>query len=68
MIFAARQAETEMTSLPRVVNFPIQVAAGVPIACVIGGGYDRDAEALARRHALLHRAASHVWQRRRLGH
>ena len=43
------------------------VAAGVPIACVIGGGYDRDALALARRHALLHRAGSRVWKLRGLG-
>ena len=36
----------------------------VPIACVIGGGYDRDALALARRHALVHRAAQSVWAKR----
>jgi acetoin utilization deacetylase AcuC-like enzyme len=30
---------------------------GLPLACVIGGGYDNDVFALARRHALLHRAA-----------
>ena len=38
------------------------VRSGVPIACVIGGGYDRDPLALARRHALLHRAAARVWR------
>ena len=43
------------------------VEAGVPIACVIGGGYDRDARALARRHGLVHRAAAKVWTRRRMG-
>ncbi|WP_304526073.1 histone deacetylase [Halomonas sp. I5-271120] len=32
--------------------------AGLPVAAVIGGGYDRDLEALADRHAQLHRAAS----------
>lgn len=32
--------------------------AGIPVAAVIGGGYDRDLEALAERHAQLHRAAS----------
>ena len=31
--------------------------AGIPVAGVIGGGYDRDLEALAHRHAQLHRAA-----------
>jgi len=35
--------------------------AGVPIACVIGGGYQDDLEALARRHSLLHRAAVDVF-------
>mgnify|MGYP003685267557 CR=1 FL=1 len=37
------------------------VRADVPIACVIGGGYDRDPRALARRHAIMHRAAARVW-------
>ena len=40
-------------------------AAGVPIATVIGGGYDRDLLALARRHAIVVKAAAHVWRRRR---
>jgi len=31
--------------------------AGVPIACVIGGGYQDDIDALAYRHSLVHRAA-----------
>ncbi len=31
---------------------------GIPVACVIGGGYDADLDALVARHALLHRAAS----------
>jgi acetoin utilization deacetylase AcuC-like enzyme len=35
--------------------------AGIPTACVIGGGYSRDIDALARRHALVHRAASEVF-------
>lgn len=33
-------------------------AAGLPVAGVIGGGYAEDVAALARRHALLHHAAS----------
>ena len=33
----------------------------VPVAAVVGGGYDRDRRALARRHASLHRAAIRVW-------
>ena len=30
----------------------------IPVACVIGGGYDRDVPALVRRHALVHEQAS----------
>lgn len=32
--------------------------AGIPLAAVIGGGYDRDLDALAARHAYLHHAAA----------
>lgn len=35
-------------------------ARGIPTACVIGGGYDRDLRALAARHAILHREAARV--------
>ncbi|MEM6448888.1 MAG: histone deacetylase [Cyanobacteria bacterium P01_D01_bin.105] len=35
-------------------------AAQVPVACVIGGGYSEDMEALIYRHSLLHRAAKAV--------
>lgn len=35
-------------------------ASGVPVACVIGGGYDRDLEALVRRHTIVHRVAAEV--------
>ena len=31
---------------------------GIPVGCVIGGGYDRDVPRLARRHSILHREAS----------
>ena len=33
----------------------------VPVAGVIGGGYSRDIEALARRHSILHRTARAFW-------
>lgn len=36
--------------------------AGVPVAAVIGGGYDRDIGALVDRHAELHRAASELYR------
>ena len=43
------------------------VNAGVPVATVIGGGYDDDPAALARRHALVVRAAADVFSRHGLG-
>jgi acetoin utilization deacetylase AcuC-like enzyme len=36
------------------------LSAGVPVAGVIGGGYDADIDRLARRHATLHRTAQAV--------
>lgn len=38
---------------------------GVPCACVVGGGYSTDMEALAKRHTIIHHAASRVWERLR---
>ncbi|MEB3358439.1 MAG: histone deacetylase [Synechococcales bacterium] len=38
------------------------LAGGFPVACVIGGGYATDFDALAYRHSLLHRAASELFQ------
>jgi acetoin utilization deacetylase AcuC-like enzyme len=38
--------------------------AGVPVACVIGGGYADDIDALARRHAIVHRVAAEMIARR----
>jgi acetoin utilization deacetylase AcuC-like enzyme len=37
------------------------VRRGIPVAGVIGGGYAKDVDRLARRHCLLHRAASEVY-------
>jgi acetoin utilization deacetylase AcuC-like enzyme len=42
------------------------VAAGYPVAGVIGGGYGDDFEALIYRHSLLHRAASDIYRHYRL--
>jgi acetoin utilization deacetylase AcuC-like enzyme len=36
---------------------------GIPVAGVIGGGYDTDHDRLARRHCTLHRASSEVFER-----
>lgn len=38
------------------------LAARIPIACVIGGGYSEDFGALVYRHSLLHRAASEAYE------
>lgn len=38
------------------------VAAGYPVACVIGGGYAEDLKSLVYRHSLIHRAASEVYR------
>ncbi len=38
------------------------LSQGYPVACVIGGGYADDLNALAYRHSLVHRAASNVYR------
>ncbi|HEY9847821.1 MAG TPA: histone deacetylase [Leptolyngbyaceae cyanobacterium] len=42
------------------------IAAGYPLACVIGGGYADDLNALVYRHSLLHRAANLVYRQYKL--
>lgn len=42
------------------------VTAGIPVAAVIGGGYDADVNALARRHAIVHEECAHVWQKHQM--
>ncbi len=42
------------------------LAAGYPVACVIGGGYDDNMADLVYRHSLLHRAAAAVAKHHRL--
>jgi len=42
------------------------VAAGYPVACVIGGGYGDPMAELVYRHSLLHRAAAEVYHQYRL--
>lgn len=43
------------------------VGGGYPVACVIGGGYSNDFDALTYRHSLLHRVAGDVFRQYRLG-
>lgn len=40
------------------------LAAGIPVATVLGGGYDRDLAALAARHALVFEVAADLMRRR----
>ena len=40
------------------------VSQGVPVCSVIGGGYHRDLDILSRRHSIVHRAASQVFNAR----
>ena len=40
------------------------VSRGVPVCSVIGGGYHRDLETLSRRHSIVHRAATKVFNAR----
>jgi len=39
------------------------VAKGIPVAAVIGGGYDKHLQQLARRHAIAHEECAHVWRK-----
>ena len=39
----------------------------IPLVGLIGGGYDKDRHALARRHGILHHSAAKVWAERGLG-
>ena len=39
----------------------------IPVVGVIGGGYDKDRRALAKRHGILHHSAAKVWQQRQMG-
>lgn len=43
------------------------LAAGVPVAGVVGGGYADDLDVLAERHMHLHRAALEMWEMHGLG-
>ena len=42
------------------------VGRGIPVAAVVGGGYDKDMEALARRHCILHHVAREIFESNKL--
>jgi len=39
---------------------------GIPCVSVIGGGYDKNLDELAKRHTIIHRAATYVFKTKRL--
>lgn len=43
------------------------LAADIPVAGYVGGGYSPDLTVLARRHCQLHRAAKQMWEDYELG-
>ncbi|MEH6490703.1 histone deacetylase family protein [Halopseudomonas sp.] len=43
------------------------LARDIPVCAVIGGGYEKDRDALAKRHGILHHSAAQIWQARALG-
>lgn len=42
------------------------VSLGIPVAAVVGGGYDKDLDALGRRHAIVHEECAYVWRKHKL--
>lgn len=42
------------------------VSKGIPVAAVVGGGYDKDVDRLARRHAIVHEECAFVWRKHQL--
>ena len=39
---------------------------GIPVAAYVGGGYDKDLQALARRHCILHHVAREIFESNKL--
>ena len=42
------------------------LAMGIPVAGLVGGGYDKDLDRLGARHSILHTAATDIWSDYRL--
>ena len=38
----------------------------IPLACVVGGGYDDDVKIVGQRHALVHRVCAQVWRENKM--
>jgi acetoin utilization deacetylase AcuC-like enzyme len=39
------------------------VSLNIPVAAVVGGGYDQDVDVLAKRHAIVHEECAYVWRK-----
>jgi acetoin utilization deacetylase AcuC-like enzyme len=39
---------------------------GIPVAAVVGGGYEADVRSLGQRHALVHRVCGQIWREKKL--
>mmetsp|Transcript_12549 Transcript_12549/g.19425 ORF Transcript_12549/g.19425 Transcript_12549/m.19425 type:complete len:407 (-) Transcript_12549:759-1979(-) len=39
------------------------IEKGIPVVAVVGGGYDKDVDALARRHAIVHEECAYIWRK-----
>ena len=42
------------------------IGRGYPVACVIGGGYQKEIDSLARRHCIVHQVAGDLFQQHKL--
>ena len=43
------------------------VSLGIPVAAVVGGGYDKESiDALGRRHAIVHEECAYVWRKHKM--
>lgn len=63
LFFVWRSCETDEGLLARdyyVITTCLKM--GLPVACVVGGGYDSDKGVLARRHSTVFRAAFQAWR------
>ena len=47
-------------------NEPVATGTAAAVAAVVGGGYDKDMEALARRHCILHHVAREIFESNKL--
>ena len=44
------------------------VSRRIPVAAVVGGGYDKDINLLGRRHSIIHEEAAFIWRKHHMFH